>query len=156
MNIRLLAPRRVARLAAAAMLLAGTLVTAACGDDSTPTTPSPRAEYTQTDLRVGTGAEATNGKRLTVNYAGWLYNPAGQDGKGQLFDTSVSAGRTPFTFTLGTSAVIAGWDRGVLGMRVGGVRRLVIPPELAYGASGSGAIPGNATLVFDIELVDAQ
>jgi len=131
------------------------ILAAAC--DSTPTQPSqPRAEYAQTDLRVGTGAEAVAGKTLTVNYAGWLYNPTGPDGKGRLFDTNVNGG-SPFSFNLGSGGVIAGWDRGVAGMLAGGVRRLVIPPELAYGAAGSPpTIPANATLIFDIELVSVQ
>jgi FKBP-type peptidyl-prolyl cis-trans isomerase FkpA len=139
----------------AGMLAAVSLVAAACGDSS-PTEPTPpRAEYTQTDLRVGTGTEAVTGRRVTVNYAGWLYSPSGQDGKGRLFDTSV--GRGAFSFNLGAGNVISGWDRGVAGMKVGGVRRLVIPPELAYGAAGSPPdIPSNATLVFDIELVEVQ
>ena len=138
------------------ILLALLVATAACGgSDSNPTAPSqPSAPYSQTDLRSGTGAEATAGRRVTVNYTGWLYSPSGTDGKGAQFDTS--ANRGPFSFTLGRGEVIAGWDRGVAGMHVGGLRRLVIPPELAYGASGNGPIPPNATLVFDIELVAVQ
>jgi FKBP-type peptidyl-prolyl cis-trans isomerase FkpA len=133
------------------------LVTAAAcgGGDSSPTSPSqPSAPYSQTDVRVGTGAEATAGRTVTVNYTGWLYSPSGTDGKGTQFDSS--AGRGPFTFVLGRGQVIAGWDRGVAGMRVGGLRRLVLPPDLAYGASGNGPIPPNATLVFDVELVNVQ
>lgn len=135
-------------------LIALSFITTACGDDSGPTQPTPRAEYSATDLRVGTGAEATAGKRLSVNYTGWLYDPSGTNGKGSQFDSSI--GRAPFPFTLGAGQVISGWDRGVVGMRVGGQRRLVLPPELAYGSSGNGPIPPNATLVFDIELLDAQ
>jgi FKBP-type peptidyl-prolyl cis-trans isomerase len=140
----------------AGVIAALSFVPAACGD-STPTQPTqPRAEYAQSDLRVGTGDEAVTGKTLTVNYAGWLYNPTGPDGKGRLFDTNVRGG-SPFAFTLGTGAVIGGWDRGVAGMLVGGVRRLVIPPELAYGEAGSPpTIPANATLIFDVELVSVQ
>jgi FKBP-type peptidyl-prolyl cis-trans isomerase FkpA len=141
------------RLFVPSLITALSFITAACSD-STPTQPTPRAEYSVTDLRVGSGAEATAGKRLTVNYTGWMYNPSGTDGKGQQFDTSV--GRGAYSFTLGAGQVISGWDRGVAGMRVGGQRRLVVPPELAYGASGNGPIPPNATLVFDIELLDAQ
>ena len=127
------------------------------GGSSSPTSPTqPSAPYSQTDLRAGTGAEATSGKRLTVNYTGWLYDPTQPEQKGRQFDTSV--GRQPFAFTLGAGQVIRGWDQGVAGMKVGGQRRLVIPPELAYGSAGAGggAIPPNATLVFDIELVDVQ
>ena len=97
------------------------------------------------DLVVGTGREATAGDLATVHYTGWLTN-------GTKFDSSVDRG-TPFGFTLGAGQVIAGWDQGVLGMKVGGQRRLIIPPSLGYGASGSGTIPGNATLVFDVQLL---
>jgi FKBP-type peptidyl-prolyl cis-trans isomerase FkpA len=135
------------------------LTVAACGgdDDSTPTGPStPRGEYSQTDLVVGTGTEATNGRLVSVNYTGWLYNPTGADGKGTQFDSSLLPGRTPLSWTLGSNQVISGFNRGTLGMRVGGRRRVVIPPELAYGASGNGPIGPNATLVFEIELLNVQ
>ena len=135
--------------------LAALVLTAACGGSATPVAPTrPRAEFSQTDVRVGTGAEAVNGSRISVHYAGWLYEPSGPDGKGQLFDTSV--GRAPLPVTVGAGNVIRGFDQGLAGMRVGGVRRLVIPPELAYGAAGNGPIPPNATLVFEIELLDVQ
>ena len=130
---------------------------AACGGgNSSPTAPTtiPPQPFTMTDLRAGTGAEAVNGKRLTVNYAGWLYSTSAAENKGTLFDTSV--GRSPFAFTLGAGSVIRGWDQGLAGMKVGGLRRLVIPPELAYGASGSGSIPPNSNLVFEVELLDVQ
>lgn len=134
------------------------LVTVACGgSDSIPTSASPPgAPFSQTDLRVGSGADATTGRRLTVHYTGWLYDPTQPDQKGRQFDSSV--GRQPFVFTLGAGQVIRGWDQGVVGMKVGGQRRLVIPPELAYGSAGAGggAIPPNSTLVFDIELLDVQ
>lgn len=127
------------------------LVAAACGGSDTPTSPTPpAAPYSQTDLRVGTGTEAVTGRRVFVNYAGWLYDPAGPDGKGRGFDAG-----SGYNYILGTT-VIAGWNQGIPGMRVGGLRRLVIPPDLAYGSSGNGPIPPNATLVFDIELVDVQ
>ena len=133
------------------------LTVAACGGDS-GTSPSPStgsAPYSQTDLRVGTGAEATVGRRATVNYTLWLYDSGRAENKGTLVESSV--GRQPFVFTLGAGQVIRGWDQGVVGMRVGGSRRLVLPPELAYGAAGSPpAIPRNATLVFDIDLLDVQ
>ena len=138
------------RLFVTSLITALSFITTACGDDSSPTQPTPRAEYAATDLRVGTGGEATVGKRLSVNYTGWLYDPSGTDGKGTRFDGGA------YTFTLGNREVIAGWDRGVAGMRVGGQRRLMLPPELAYGASGNGPIPPNATLVFDVELVNVQ
>jgi len=136
------------------LLVASLVAVAGCGGSS-PTTPTPpRAEFSQTDIVVGTGTVASAGRRLTVNYTGWLYDPTRPEQKGQQFDTST--GRTPFSFTLGAGQVIRGWDQGVVGMRVGGQRRLVIPPELGYGSSGSGPIPGNATLVFDVELLDVQ
>jgi FKBP-type peptidyl-prolyl cis-trans isomerase FkpA len=125
---------------------------AACG--SSPTGPSSSAPYSQTDLRVGTGDDAVAGKVLTVNYTGWLYDASKTDGKGLQFDTSV--GGTPFSFTLGFGQVIGGWDRGLTGMKAGGLRRLVIPPSLGYGAVRYGPIPPDATLVFDIELVSVQ
>jgi FKBP-type peptidyl-prolyl cis-trans isomerase FkpA len=92
---------------------------------------------------------------VTVNYTGWIYDPARAENKGQQFDSSVGAGRQPFNFPLGTGAVIRGFDQGVIGMKVGGLRRVTIPPDLAYGSAGSGGvIPPNATLVFDIELLE--
>jgi len=128
---------------------------AACGGGSSPTAPTiPPQPFTITDLRLGTGAEAVNGKHLTVHYSGWLYSTSAAENKGTLFGTSV--GGTPFAFTLGTAAVIAGWDQGLVGMKVGGVRRLVIPPALAYGATGNASIPPNSNLVFDVELLDVQ
>ena len=143
------------------LLLITSCLAAACGGgSSTPASPTsttpPRGEFAQTELLVGTGADAAPGRRLTVNYTGWLYDPAQPEQKGRQFDTSV--GRQPFAFTLGAGQVIRGWDQGVAGMKVGGRRRLVIPPELAYGstAAGGGAIPPNSTLVFDVELLDVQ
>jgi FKBP-type peptidyl-prolyl cis-trans isomerase FkpA len=105
-------------------------------------------------VRAGTRTAAATGKVLTVNYTGWLYDAAKTDGKGLQFETSV--GGTPFTFTLGLGQVIAGWDQGLPGMKVGGLRRLVIPPSLAYGAVRNGPIPPHASLVFEIELIDVQ
>jgi FKBP-type peptidyl-prolyl cis-trans isomerase len=101
------------------------------------------------DVVLGTGDEARAGQRVTVHYTGWLTN-------GQKFDSSRDR-NDPFQFGLGQRQVIAGWDQGVAGMRVGGQRRLIIPPDLGYGARGApGAIPPNATLVFDVELLKAQ
>jgi len=128
---------------------------AGCGgqNPTSPTTPS--APFSQTDLRAGTGAAAAAGNLVTVNYTGWLYDPSRPEQKGQQFDSSI--GRQPFSFRLGAGQVIRGWDQGVVGMQVGGQRRLVIPPELAYGSQGSGGvIPPNATLVFDIELLSVS
>jgi FKBP-type peptidyl-prolyl cis-trans isomerase len=122
----------------------------ACG--SNPAAPS--APFSTTDLRVGAGAEAMTGRSVTVNYTGWLYAANQPDNKGSQFDSSV--GRAPFGFVLGAGAVISGWDRGVVGMRVGGLRRVVIPPELGYGNQANGPIPANSTLVFEIELLSVQ
>lgn len=100
------------------------------------------------DITVGTGAQPRKGSNLTVQYTGWL-------GDGTLFDSSRSAGRTPFSFVIGATPpnVIQGWDEGLLSMHVGGKRRLVIPAKLAYGSQGQGCIPANATLTFDVELL---
>jgi FKBP-type peptidyl-prolyl cis-trans isomerase FkpA len=138
---RLVAP------AACALLLAGV---AGCG--STTTGPSSTAPFSQVDLRIGTGAEAATGNFLTVNYTGWLYDPTRADLKGLQFDTSL--GKDPFTFTLGGQQVIQGWDQGLVGMKVGGIRKLVIPPSLAYGGTRNNSIPPFATLVFEVELLD--
>ena len=111
--------------------------------------------YTQTDLREGSGAMASSGQTATVNYTGWLYAPDAAEQKGAKFDSSI--GRGPFTFKLGAGQVIRGWDQGVQGMKVGGHRRLVLPPDFAYGARGAGSvIPPNATLVFEVELLDVK
>jgi FKBP-type peptidyl-prolyl cis-trans isomerase FkpA len=118
---------------------------------STATSPTSSAPYSQTDLVVGAGAQANAGSRITVNYTGWLYDASKTDGKGAQFDSSPS-----FPFTLGVGQVIKGWDQGVLGMKAGGQRRLVLPPELAYGSTGVGVIPPNATLVFDVGLISVQ
>ncbi len=105
-----------------------------------------------TDLRAGTGAEAVPGP-VTVHYTGWLFDPNAPDKKGKKFDSSHDRGE-PFRFRLGAGQVIQGWDKGVLGMKVGGMRRLTIPPELGYGARGAGSvIPPNAMLIFEVELL---
>ncbi len=105
-----------------------------------------------TDIVVGTGTTATAGRPISVHYTGWLYKASAAENKGTKFDSSVDRG-SPFSFTLGVGQVIAGWDQGVVGMKAGGQRRLIIPPSLGYGAGGSGPIPGNATLVFDVQLL---
>lgn len=149
-------------------MIAAALGLSACGTDSTaPSTPSNPALdtfnsalgvniatmtrrsddlYIQ-DLVVGTGADATAGRTLRVTYSGWLAN-------GSRFDSNV--GGPAFSFRLGVGQVIAGWDQGVVGMRVGGRRRLVIGSTLGYGSRGSGSIPGNTTIVFDVELLGVQ
>ena len=106
-----------------------------------------------TDQKLGAGATATAGHTVEVHYTGWLFDPAAPDNKGRKFDSSRDRGE-PFSFELGAGHVIAGWDQGVEGMKVGGQRTLTIPPELGYGARGAGGvIPPNATLVFDVELL---
>jgi FKBP-type peptidyl-prolyl cis-trans isomerase FkpA len=151
--------RLMSRLRLAVLCLP--LLAAACGGggNDSPTSPTPPPSlgipFSSTDMRVGTGAEALNGRRATVNYTGWLYSTTAAENKGTQFDTSY--GRTPFAFLVGGGGVIRGWDQGVIGMRVGGQRRLIIPPELGYGSAGSGStIPGNATLIFEIELLSVQ
>jgi hypothetical protein len=121
------------------------------GDDFCATVPlQPQAGGLSVgDIVAGSGATAQAGQRLTVQYTGWLA------GSGQLFDSSRRSGVQPFSFVLGHGEVIKGWDQGLVGMHVGGKRRLVIPPALGYGAAGQGPIPPNATLVFDIELLSA-
>ncbi|MES2297419.1 MAG: FKBP-type peptidyl-prolyl cis-trans isomerase [Pseudomonadota bacterium] len=130
----------------------------ACGGGSSSSTPvtdnSQPQSLVKTDTSVGTGTEAVSGKRVTVNYTGWLYSATAAGYKGLQFDTS--AGRGPFSFTLGAGAVIAGWDQGVVGMKVGGKRTLIIPSSLGYGVGGYGSIPGNAGLVFEVELLSVQ
>ena len=109
-----------------------------------------------TDTRLGGGAEAAAGKQVTVHYTGWLYDGAAADHHGNKFDSSRDR-NDPFAFRLGARQVIAGWDQGVAGMKVGGARTLVIPPALAYGPRGAGGvIPPDATLVFDVELLDVR
>lgn len=140
------------RLVSSIALLTLLVPLAGCGGGSSPTEPTViNVPYSQTDLKVGEGAEAVNGKILTVHYTGWLYDVSAAQNKGRQFDTSV--GKSPFSFRLGAGAVIAGWDRGVAGMKVGGQRRLVVPPSLGYGSVAYGPIPANSTLVFDVELL---
>ncbi len=157
----------IRRVVAVPMLGAAALLNA-CGTDSTaPNIPSNPAVQTYAsslgvtianmtkksdnlfvqDLVVGTGAEAVAGRVIRVTYTGWLIS-------GSRFDTNV--GGAAFSFTLGTQQVIAGWDQGVLGMKVGGKRKLVIGSALGYGNQGQGPIPANATLVFDVELLGVQ
>ena len=119
-------------------------------------TPPARPAYTRTDIQVGTGPEAQKGRALSVHYTGWLYDPAQPEMKGRMFDSSRERG--PFKFQLGAGQVIPGWDQGFDGMKVGGRRRLIIPPALGYGVDGAGGgiIPPNATLLFEMELLDVQ
>ncbi|HEY5366710.1 MAG TPA: FKBP-type peptidyl-prolyl cis-trans isomerase [Casimicrobiaceae bacterium] len=114
------------------------------------------ATLQKTDIKQGNGAEAVSGKVVVVHYSGWLYDATAPEGKGKKFDSSLDR-KVPFGFFLGEGKVIKGWDEGIVGMKVGGQRRLVIPPELGYGARGAGGvIPPNATLIFDVELLEVK
>jgi FKBP-type peptidyl-prolyl cis-trans isomerase FkpA len=116
----------------------------------------PPSELQKDDTKAGAGAEARAGQRVTVHYTGWLYDEAAADHKGRKFDSSRDR-NDPFTFRLGAGEVIAGWDQGVAGMLIGGQRTLTIPPQLGYGRRGAGGvIPPDATLVFDVELLDTK
>ncbi|HKB60287.1 MAG TPA: FKBP-type peptidyl-prolyl cis-trans isomerase [Gallionellaceae bacterium] len=156
---------------ALAVLLSAGLLLSACSEEGTPPATSSAAstsaqstptqstensnvtELIKKDIKVGTGAEAVAGKQVTVHYTGWLYDEKAPDHKGAKFDSSRDRGE-PFVFGLGQGMVIKGWDEGVAGMKVGGQRTLIIPPQLGYGARGAGGvIPPNATLVFDVELL---
>jgi FKBP-type peptidyl-prolyl cis-trans isomerase FkpA len=123
----------------------------ACSDSPT----SPVRSLEKIDVVVGTGVEAMTGKDVTVHYTGWLYDENTADHRGLKFDSSVDRG-TPFTFTLGVTRLIEGWQQGIPGMKVGGRRTLIIQPSLGYGSTGNGPIPPNAALIFDIELLNVQ
>jgi FKBP-type peptidyl-prolyl cis-trans isomerase len=115
-----------------------------------------RTDLQKLDVKQGTGAEAVPGKAVVVHYTGWLYDTSKPDSHGAKFDSSRDRS-APFDFVLGAGRVIKGWDEGVAGMKVGGQRTLVIPPEMAYGARGAGGvIPPNATLIFDVELLQVK
>lgn len=125
---------------------------AVAGCDSNPSGPSSGAPFTVTDIVVGDGEEAVNGRTLVVHFTGWLYDPNAPDNRGAVFDST--EGRQPFSFVLGSGLVIQGWEQGLLGMRVGGVRELIIPPELGFGDQATGSIPPNSTLIFEVELIN--
>ena len=113
-----------------------------------PAAGAPASKVETTDTVVGKGAEAVAGKTITVHYTGTLKD-------GTKFDSSVDR-KEPFTFNLGSGQVIKGWEQGIVGMKVGGKRKLVIPPELAYGPNAVGAIPANSVLLFDVELLEVK
>jgi FKBP-type peptidyl-prolyl cis-trans isomerase FkpA len=146
------------RLLASVILSVLAVTLSACGDDSPSPSPSPTVYDIPTlqtiDTVVGTGTTASNGLTTTVHYTGWLYDPNAAANKGTQFDSSV--GRSPYSFVLGAGRVIRGWDQGIVGMRVGGKRTLLIPSSLGYGTSGNPPIPGGSALVFDIELLNVQ
>ena len=112
--------------------------------------------FTKVDARLGSGAVARAGQNVSVHYTGWIYDPSSASQRGKQFDSSRTRGR-PFSFPLGAGKVIKGWDQGVAGMKVGGQRTLIIPSDMAYGATGAGRdIPPHATLIFDVELLDIR
>ncbi len=131
------------------VLLVAATVACGGGGSDTPTSPSANVPFSTVDVRVGTGAEANTGRSATVTYSGYFYSATAAENKGTRFDAGT------FTFTVG-AGVIQGFSQGVIGMRVGGIRRVIIPPSLGYGAQANGAIPANSTLVFDIELLAVQ
>ena len=122
----------------------------------TSTTTANITQLQKNDTVVGTGREAEPGFNVSVHYTGWLYDEKASDHKGKKFDSSLDRGQ-PFKFDLGAGQVIQGWDEGFAGMKIGGKRTLIIPSEMGYGARGAGgAIPPNATLIFDVELLDVK
>ncbi|NHZ34709.1 FKBP-type peptidyl-prolyl cis-trans isomerase [Massilia rubra] len=137
-----------------------TLALTACGssDDSPVQVPPPAVTnpttFASKDVVIGTGATAALGKNITVHYSGWLYDSSKPENKGTQFETTV--GKTPATFALNPGNLIEGWTDGIPGMKVGGKRTLTIPAAKAYGVAGRGVIPGNAGLVFDIELTEVK
>jgi len=150
LNYRSLAAFALVSALLGLFIAAPTLPAAAQAAGTTITTPS---GLQITDTRIGDGAMPKPGQICVMHYTGWLY----QDGvKGKKFDSSVDRGE-PFQFPIGRGRVILGWDEGVATMKVGGKRTLVIPPDLGYGARGAGGvIPPNATLIFDVELLDVK
>ena len=122
-----------------------------------PPAAAPAPTVLVTDVVAGVGDEALPGMVVVVHYTGWLYDPAAKDRRGRQFDSSRERGQ-PFSFPLGGGRVIRGWEQGIPGMKVGGTRRLVIPPELAYGSrgAGNGVIPPQATLLFEVELLGVE
>jgi FKBP-type peptidyl-prolyl cis-trans isomerase FkpA len=129
---------------------------AACGGKPAATPVSTVAAMQSTEIKAGNGEAVTAGKIAVVQYTGWLYEATAKDNKGKQFDSSRTTGQ-PFRFPVGAGQVIKGWDQGVVGMKIGESRRLIIPADLAYGDSGAGGvIPPGATLVFDIDLLGIE
>jgi len=130
---------------------------AACGSgEEAAVADSGISTLQSSDVKPGSGAEARQGQTVRVHYTGWLYDPAKPDHKGNKFDSSKDSG-SPFEFRLGAGEVIEGWDKGVSGMKIGGTRMLTIPPAMGYGARGAGGvIPPNATLLFEVELLEVK
>jgi FKBP-type peptidyl-prolyl cis-trans isomerase FkpA len=117
-------------------------------------TPPPK-DLVIINRKIGFGDIAANNRWVTVQYTGWLFDPNAKDNKGFKFDSSI--GRAPFSFQLGGGRVISGWEQGIAGMKVGGQRTLIVPPELGYGGRGAGGVvPPNATMIFDVELIGVR
>lgn len=142
------------RLLLSCVAFVAALATAACGNDNSPsgTGAEDISALRTIDLTVGSGAQAAPGQRITVHYTLYLYSSTAAGNKGSRLESSRDS-NTPFAFTLGSGGVIAGWDQGIPGMRVGGSRTLLIPSAMAYGSRGSGRVPPNAALVFDVDLI---
>lgn len=139
----------------ACFVLAAAVLLAGCAEPAPPPGGTV-AELQRIEVTTGEGTVAAAGDEVTVHYTGWLYDEAAPDHRGAEFDSSRTHGE-PFTFLLGAGRVIRGWDEGVAGMRVGGQRVLMIPPELGYGRKGAGGvIPPQASLVFEVELLEVQ
>jgi FKBP-type peptidyl-prolyl cis-trans isomerase FkpA len=137
------------------VLLVGAVMATGCG--SSPTSPSSSSSgvtFSRVDLTVGNGDTVAKGDRIKVWYTGWIYVKSAPGNKGESFDSNRD--RELFRYIVGTGHVIEGWDQGVPGMKVGGIRRLIIPPELAYGSQGQGPIPPGASLIFEIEVVEVE
>lgn len=149
--------KRITLLPLALLLAAGIFLTTACSEQTAPKMETGKmTELIKTDIKQGEGALATAGHNVTVHYTGWLYDEAAPDHHGKKFDSSRDRNE-PFVFPLGGGRVIRGWDQGVEGMKTGGQRTLIIPASMGYGARGAGGvIPPNATLVFDVELLDVN
>ena len=156
-NLQALRGRTVAVLAACVIGAIGATANAQAPVAATSSPSNSKViELKKTDIKVGAGAEAVAGKAVIVHYTGWLFDAAAAENKGAKFDSSRDR-KVPFGFVLGAGRVIKGWDEGVAGMRVGGQRTLVIPPHLGYGERGAGGvIPPNATLLFDVELIEVK
>ena len=165
MRIRLLSSPLLKNVCASLAVAASAALLSAFAVPSAAQTPitqgNSKLDATPNDLqkievKQGTGTEATSGKAVVVHYTGWLYDTTKPNSHGAKFDSSRDRNE-PFGFVLGAGRVIKGWDDGVAGMKVGGQRTLVIPPQMGYGARGAGGvIPPNATLIFDVELVDVK
>lgn len=141
----------------ALLMAAGIFSNTACSEQAATTVETTKvSELIKNDIKLGDGAQASEGHNVSVHYTGWLYDEAAPEFKGKKFDSSRDRAM-PFEFPLGAGHVIKGWDKGVDGMKVGGQRTLIIPAAMGYGARGAGdVIPPNATLVFDVELLGVR